>query len=91
MFGHKHRKDLKEEAIREGLTPTKDLEVDESELSEEEKGHYSIPWPFLIVIGILLLVIIVLVIVIIVLNNQYYANHPELNYSLVDLDLALFI
>ncbi len=90
MFGHKHRKDLKEEAIREGLTPTKDLEVDESELPEEEKGHYSIPWSFLIIIGILLVAIIALVIVILVLDNQS-SETVEATYYLMERVFSLIL
>ena len=47
---HKSRKKLlEEEAVQENLTPTKDLEVDESNLAPEEKSHFVFPWTFLII------------------------------------------
>ena len=46
------------------LTPTKDLQVDESELSPEEKGHFEFPWTALIVIGVLLIIIAGLIVAI---------------------------
>lgn len=62
-------KQLEEEALKEGLTPTKDLQIDESELSEEEKGHYSIPWTSIIIVGVLFLIVVGLTITILILNR----------------------
>lgn len=65
----KRSKQLEEEALREGLTPTKDLQIDESELTEEEKEHFSIPWTALIIIGVLFLIVLGLTITILILNR----------------------
>lgn len=64
----KRSKQLEKEALEQGLTPTKDLKVDESLLSEEEKEHFEFPWTAAIIIGALTLVIIGLVITLLVLK-----------------------
>lgn len=69
MFGSKHRKELKEEQKRDNLKSTKELEVDESGLSEEEKGHTSFPWSFLIVAGSIIIVMAVVIILIFVFGG----------------------
>ena len=68
MF-NKRQKQLEEEAKENNLTPTKDLEVDESELSEEEKGKTTFPWLFVIIGGVILLLMIVTIIVIYALGG----------------------
>lgn len=60
----RRKKYLEQQAEKEGLTPTNELQVDESGLSEEDKSHFEIPWSALIVFGVLVLVIIACVIVI---------------------------
>ena len=80
MFGHKHRKELKEEAQREGLKETKDLEVDESNLSEEEKGKTVFPWTFLIIAGVILLAMIAFLIVILVNKSSPDAISEKIDY-----------
>ena len=58
------KKILEEEAKEQGLTPTKDLEVDESALSEEEKGGYHFPWIYLfIALGVLALMAVLIVVI----------------------------
>ena len=64
----KRSKQLEKEGREEGLTPTKDLEVDESGLTEEQKGHYSFPWLAVIIIGVLSLIVIGLTIAILVMQ-----------------------
>ena len=64
MFGIKHRKELKKEMEDENLTPTKDLKVDESELTEEQKEKFHFPWAALIIVGSLILIIVAIIIVI---------------------------
>lgn len=51
------KRDREEKKNNPDYRPTKDLEVDESELSEEEKGHFVISLQGIIVIIILLLLI----------------------------------
>lgn len=63
MFNSR-KKQLEKEAKENNLTPTKDLEVDESGLSEEEKGKTSFPWLFVIIGSAILLVMIVVIILI---------------------------
>ena len=58
------RKELEEEAKANNLTPTKDLEVDESGLSEEEKGKTEFPWTFIIIAGVIVVVMAVVIILI---------------------------
>lgn len=60
----RRKKFLEQQAEKEGLTPTNELQVDESGLAEEDKSHFEIPWTALIVFGVLILVIIACVIVI---------------------------
>lgn len=64
----KRTRKLEEEAREQGLTPTKDLKVDESLLSEEEKEHFEFPWTAAFIIGGLTLAIIGLVITLLILN-----------------------
>lgn len=64
MFGYQHRKKLKDEMKQENLTPTKDLKVDESELTDEEKGKTYFPWTFAIIAGVIVLCMIAFIIVI---------------------------
>ena len=66
----KRQKKLEKEAAEQGLKPTNELEVDESNLSEEEKGHIEAPIGFFIIGGVLFLVIIALFIVILVLQHK---------------------
>ena len=71
MFGIKHRKELKKEIKEENLTPTKDLKVDETNLSEEEKEHTSFPWTFLIIGGSILILMIVAIVIIFVTGGPF--------------------
>lgn len=64
----KRSKELEKEALEQGLTPTNELKVDESLLTEEEKEHFEFPWTAAIIIGFLTLVIIGLVITLLILN-----------------------
>jgi len=65
------KKVLEEEAKQDpNYRPTEELEVDESQLSEEEKGHVEIPLTAIIIIGILILLIIACIIVIAVVGNS---------------------
>ena len=64
MFNRKHKKELKEQAEKEGYVPTSQLEVDESGLSEEEKGKTIFPWSFVITAGVIALIMVVLMIII---------------------------
>lgn len=59
----KRKRELEKEAKELNLTPTKDLEIDETELTEEEKPHFEMPISSLIIIGGLLLVVIALIII----------------------------
>lgn len=68
----RRKKFLEKQAEEEGLTPTKDLQVDESGLEEEDKPHFELPLSALIVFGVLIVIIIVCVIVI-------YANGGPIN------------
>ncbi len=62
------RKICEEEAKKDpNYRPTKDLEVDESQLSDEEKGHFELPLTAIIIFG----VIIVLVILCFVMINIF--------------------
>lgn len=65
----KRTKQLEKEALEEGLTPTKDLKVDESLLSEDEKEHTVIPWASIIVVGVLFLIVVGLTVALIVMQN----------------------
>ena len=56
---------LEKEAKELGLTPTKDLKVDESSLPEEDKPHFSIPLDAIIIMSVLTVVVIALVIILI--------------------------
>jgi len=60
-----------QEAKEQGLTPTKDLEVDESLLSEEEKeeNRLHFPWTMAIIGGVILLAMIAFVIVIVIVSK----------------------
>lgn len=60
-------KKLEKEAKEQGLTPTKDLKIDESSLTEEEKPHFSLPLDSIIIISILPVIVIGLVIALICL------------------------
>ena len=71
MFGHKHRKELKQEQVEENLTPTKELKVDESSLSEEEKEHFSFPWTFLIIGSSLVTLMVVAIVIIFVTGGPF--------------------
>lgn len=68
MFNSR-KKQLEKEAKENNLTPTKDLEVDESGLSEEEKGKTSFPWLFVIIGSVILLIMVVVVILIYALGG----------------------
>lgn len=61
----------KEENKNEQERPTKDLKIDESLLSEEDKQETGLKGPIsaLIVCGVLIVLIIICIIVILVLNN----------------------
>ena len=73
------KKELEEEAIRDNLTPTKDLQVDESNLNEEEKGHFEFPWMYLIVGGVILLVMVALIITIYALGGPVDGSSESLS------------
>lgn len=63
------RKILEEEAKKDkDYVPTKNLHVDESKLSDEEKSHTHFPWSALIIGGGILLLMIVCIVVICVLG-----------------------
>ena len=64
----KRSKQLEQEAKEQGLTPTKELNVDETGLSESEKEHTVFPWTFIIVGGVIVIAMIAFVLVI-VLNG----------------------
>lgn len=68
MFNSR-KKQLEKEAKENNLTPTKDLEVDESGLSEEEKGKTSFPWLFVIIGSVILVLMIVTIILIYVFGG----------------------
>ena len=56
-------KKLEKEAKELGLTPTKDLHVDETNLVEEEKPHFVLPLSSIIIISILTIAVVALVII----------------------------
>ena len=62
-------KQLEKEAKENNLTPTKDLEVDESGLSEEEKGKTTFPWIFIIIGGVIITLMAVAIILIYVFGG----------------------
>ena len=70
MFKTRSKK-LEEEAKQENLTPTKDLEVDESKLSEEEKGKTEFPWLFVIIAGSIALIMIGIFITIFAIGGPF--------------------
>jgi len=70
----KRQKQLEKEAKEQGLTPTKDLKVDESELEEDQKEKTNFPWTFVIISGVLLLLIAVCVTFIILANNGVFGS-----------------
>ena len=63
----KRTRQLEKEALEQGLTPTDQLEVDESGLTEEEKGHCTIPLTALIICGVLFLVVVGLLVTLLIL------------------------
>lgn len=65
----KRTRQLEKEALEQGLTPTKQLEIDET-LLEEEKPHYSIPWTAIIIIGVLSLIVIGLTVTLLIMINS---------------------
>ncbi|MBR0295418.1 MAG: hypothetical protein IJQ67_05915 [Bacilli bacterium] len=71
------KKELEEEAKENNLTPTKDLEVDESGLSEEEKGKTEFPWTFLVIAGSIVLIMIVVIILIYVFGGPSKKPDPN--------------
>lgn len=71
----KRSRQLEKEAREQGLTPTKDLEVDESGLSEEEKGHTSFPWTFIIIAGVIILAMVAFLIVELTTGGPIPWNH----------------
>lgn len=68
------KKELEEEAKANNLTPTKDLEVDESELNEEEKEKTVFPWTFLIIAGSIVIIMVVVIILIYVFGGPNSTN-----------------
>ena len=68
MFNSR-KKQLEKEAKENNLTPTKDLEVDESNLSEEEKGKTSFPWLFAIIGSVLIVLMVVTIVLIYVFGG----------------------
>lgn len=66
---NKRQKELEKEAKENNLTPTKDLEVDESNLSEEEKGKTTFPWMFLFIGGGILVLMIAAIVLIYVFGG----------------------
>lgn len=66
----KRTRQLEKEALEQGLTPTKQLEIDETLLEEDEKPHYSIPWTAIIIIGVLSLIVIGLTIALLIMINS---------------------
>lgn len=64
----KRSRQLEKEALEQGLTPTEELEVDESMLSEEEKGHFSIPLTAIIICGVLFLIVVGILITLLILK-----------------------
>lgn len=63
----KRTRQLEKEAKEQGLTPTKDLKVDESSLSEEEKPHFVFPLDSIIIISIIAVIVIALVITLLII------------------------
>lgn len=64
----KRSRQLEKEALEQGLTPTDQLEVDESMLSEEEKSHFTFPLTAAIICGILFLIIVGIVVTLLIIN-----------------------
>lgn len=64
----KRSKQLEKEALEQGLTPTSELEVDESGLEPEAKSHYTFPLTALIICGVLFLIVVGLVITLLILK-----------------------
>lgn len=64
----KRSKQLEKEALEKGLTPTEQLEVDESSLTEDEKVHFSFPLTALIICGVLFLIVVGLVVTLLILK-----------------------
>ena len=70
----KRQKQLEKEAEEQGLTPTKDLKVDESSLEEDQKEKTNIPVTFIIISGVLLLLIAVCITFIILANKGVFGS-----------------
>ena len=70
------KRQLEEEAKKEGLTPTKELEVDESNLGEEEKGHFVFPW-FYLFLGVGILVVMGIIIAVIFITGGPVSGGSE--------------
>lgn len=49
--------------------PTKELEVDESKLQNEEKSHYEIPFKGILIFGGVIIALIVICIIVIYLSG----------------------
>ncbi|MCQ2814901.1 MAG: hypothetical protein MJ227_01205 [Bacilli bacterium] len=64
MFKTRRKEALEEAKKDPNFRPDKDLQVDESKLSPEEKGHFEIPFSSIIVFSVLLVLIVACVIVI---------------------------
>lgn len=70
----KRQKQLEQEAEEQGLTPTKDLKVDESSLEEDQKEKTNVPVTFIIISGVLLLLIAVCITFIILANKGVFGS-----------------
>ena len=70
----KRQKQLEKEAEEQGLTPTKDLKVDESALEEDQKEKTNVPVTFIIISGVLLLLIAVCITFIILANKGVFGS-----------------
>ena len=70
----KRQKQLEKEAEEQGLTPTKDLKVDESSLEEDQKEKTNVPVTFIIISGVLLLLIAVCITFIILANKGVFGS-----------------
>lgn len=64
----KRSRQLEKEALEQGLTPTEQLEVDESMLAEEEKSHFSLPLTAIILCGVLFLIVIGILITLLIIK-----------------------
>ncbi len=77
MFKSRRRKAEEEAKLEENYRPTKTLEADESNVSDDEKGWTKFPLSAIIIFSVIVVAIIICIILIICFGGPFDASNSN--------------